>query len=184
MGNPLDADLGRRQPAVTIAQPDEEVGARSLEPNGVEPALVELRQREREACRDARAKRPQGRARRGGSRSPLPARGARRLAPRRRRSPSPRSGSRRSSTGSNAGSPRPGASGSRACARVRWARRWSVSARSSGSDSPVIVIVAPRVSIRWSTSASDQGGLQSSESSGACWTRARRTCMSRNWGST
>ena len=43
MGNPLDADLGRRQPAVTIAQPDEEVGARPLEPNGVEPALVELR---------------------------------------------------------------------------------------------------------------------------------------------
>ena len=43
VGDPLDADLGRRQPVMAIAQPDDELGARPCEANRVESTLVELR---------------------------------------------------------------------------------------------------------------------------------------------
>ena len=177
----VDGLLGAGQPAVPLGiRPTREVGARAAEADRVEAALVEQWRRarwSRSMC-SRQAATGSGSSRRVAVDHRVPEPLDVGLAEDRVR-PSPRSGSRRSSTGSAGGSRRRGASRRRAAARVRWARRWSRSARSSGSGSPVMAIVAPRVSTRWSTSASVHGGVQSSESSGACWIRARLRCGSR-----
>ena len=96
--------------------------------------------------RCARATRRPGRARRAASRSRPPPRAARRRARRRPPAPSPRSGSRRSSTRSGrlavAASD---ALGDAAAAAPSRCAAGSRSAKSSGSGSPVIEIIAPFV---------------------------------------